>query len=107
MSTEESSTIQSDSSGDMIAIGPDSDYRSQVLDNGTLGHSPVFSDVVREADKASALLYVNFDAGDGWLVKLFADNQEAVDNLKPLEGLGFSAWQEDDAAHAVVRLTTN
>jgi len=107
MSTEESSTFGSDSNGDMVAVGPNSDYRSQVLGNGTLGQSSTFRDVVREADKASALLYVNFDAGDGWLTKLAADDQEAVDNLKPLEGLGISAWQEDDAAHAVVRLTTN
>ena len=27
--------------------------------------------------------------------------------LKPLEGLGISAWQDGDTAHAVVRLTTN
>ena len=107
MGTEESSVLQSDSEGDMIAIGPDSDYRSQVLKGGTLGDSPVFSDVVREADKATALFYVNFDAGDGWLTKLAADNQEAVDNLEPLEGLGISAWQEDGTAHTVVRLTTN
>ncbi len=106
MSTEEASAFETDSDGDMIAIGPNSDYRSQVLEDGNLGDSDVFQDVVREADKASALVYVNFDAGD-WLMKLAQDDQEAVDNLEPLEGFGISAWQEDDAAHAVVRLTTN
>ena len=106
LSTDEASVFESDSDGDMIAVGPNSDYRSQVLEDGNLGDSDVFQDVVREADKASALVYVNFDAGD-WLMKLAQDDQKAVDNLEPLEGFGISAWQEDDAAHAVVRLTTN
>ena len=106
MSPEEAQALETDSNGDMIAMGPNSDYRSQVLEDGHLGDSDVFKDVVREADKSSALVFVNFDAGD-WLVKLAGDDQEAIDNLKPLEGLGISAWQEDDAAHAVVRLTTN
>ncbi len=106
MSTEEASALNTDSEGDMLAIGPNADYRSQVLHDGNLGDSAVFKDVVREADKASALVYVNFDAGD-WLTKLANDDKEALDNLEPLEGFGISAWQEDDAAHAVVRLTTN
>ena len=45
---------------------PNADYRSQVLEQGTLGDSGVFKDVVREADNASTLFFVNFDAGD-WL----------------------------------------
>ena len=106
MSTEEAKALETDSDGGMVAMGPNPDYRSQVLGDGNLGDSDVFQDVVREADKASALVYVNFDAGD-WLMNLAQDNQEAVDNLEPLEGFGISAWQEDDAAHAVVRLTTN
>ena len=106
MSTDEASTLETDSDGNMLAIGPNPDYRSQVLEDGNLGDSDVFRDVVREADKASALVYVNFDAGD-WLMNLAQDDQEAKDNLEPLEGFGISAWQEDDAAHAVVRLTTN
>ncbi|GAA2153224.1 hypothetical protein GCM10009844_37430 [Nocardioides koreensis] len=106
MSTEDASTLETDSDGAMLAIGPNPGYRSQVLDDGNLGGSNVFQDVVREADKSSALVYVNFDAGD-WLTNLAQDDQEAVDNLEPLEGFGISLWQEDDAAHAVVRLTTN
>jgi hypothetical protein len=49
---------------------------------------------------------VNFDAGD-WLVDLASGDREAVDNLEPLQGLGMSAWLEDDTLHGVLRLTTN
>jgi hypothetical protein len=104
---EDTKALESDSSGDMVAIGPDSDYRSQVLENGNLGDTEVFKDVVREADKASFLMFVNFDAGDDWLANLAGGDPEAKENLAPLQGFGISAWQEDDAAHAVMRLTTD
>lgn len=98
--------LDSDSDGDLTAIGPDGDYRAAVLEDGGLGDTAEFQGVVREAEKASAVLFVNFDAGD-WLVDLAGGDQEAVDNLEPLEGLGMSAWLEDDAFHGVLRLTTN
>jgi hypothetical protein len=62
--------------------------------------------VVREADRAAAVLFVNFDAGD-WLASLADGDPEVEDNLEPLEGLGVSTWLEDDASHVVLRLTTN
>ena len=85
------SFLGSDSDGDLTAIGPDADYRAAVLEDGGLGDTAEFQGVVREAEKASAVLFVNFDAGD-WLVDLAGGDQEAVDNLEPLEGLGMSAW---------------
>ena len=104
---DEASIFGSDSDGDLTAVGPNADYRSQVLEDGKLGDSKVFQDVVREAADASAILFVNFDAGDGWLVKTAEDDQEVADNLEPLAALGMSAWREDDAAHAVLRITTD
>ena len=98
--------LGSDSDGDLTVIGPDADYRSEVLKDGGLGDTDAFQNVVREAGDASAIFFVNFDAGD-WLVKVASGDQELTDNLEPLEGLGLSAWQEDDAGHAVLRLTTN
>ncbi len=103
----EASLLGSDSSGDMTAVGPDPDYRSQVLGHGNLGDSAVFKDVVREADKASALFYVNFDTGDDWLSKLAGGDRQVADNLKPLEGLGMSTWVDGGASHLVLRLTTD
>lgn len=107
MGTEEGAFVGSDSDGDWIAIGPDADYRTQVLDGGSLGDSAVFKDVVPDAGKASLIIFVNFDAGDGWLVKAVGDDQETADNLEPLGGLGMSAWRDGDTSHAVLRLTTD
>ncbi|HLO36530.1 MAG TPA: DUF3352 domain-containing protein [Candidatus Deferrimicrobium sp.] len=105
-SAQEADALGSDSSGDMIAIGPNADYRSQVLKQGRLGDSAAFKGVIPEADKASALLFVNFDAGD-WLTGLAQGDQEIADNLKPLQGLGMSAWRDGDTSHAVLRITTD
>ena len=99
----------SESEGDEIAIGLDEEYVSALLEDGDLGDSEVFQNVVREADDASSIFYVNFDAGsdDGWLATLVGDDQEVVDNLKPLQGVGMSAWVDDDQSHVVLRLTTD
>ncbi len=102
----EAPILDNDAEGDAVAVGPNADYRGSVLADGQLGDSDVFQNVVREADDASAILFVNFDAGD-WLTGLAQGEQEAVDNLEPLQGLGFSTWAEDDTTHAVFRLTTN
>lgn len=100
------SIVESDSDGDLIAIGPDDGYRERLLDDGGLGDSEVFENVVREADDAAAVVFVNFDAGD-WLTSIAEDDQEVAENLEPLQGLGISTWLEDDASHLVLRLTTD
>lgn len=102
----EASALDSDSEGDMVAIGPDADYRGQVLEDGDLGGSEVFRDVVPDADRADAIVYVNFDVGD-WLVNLASGDQEAEDNLTPLAGAGLSGWTDDEVSHLVLRITTN
>ncbi len=89
-----------------MAIGPNPDYRGQLLEDGGLGDSDVYQNVVRESGDANAILFVNFDAGD-WLTSLAEGDQEMADNLEPLQGLGFSSWSDDDTSHAVFRLTTN
>lgn len=102
----DASVLGHDSEGDMVAIGPNPDYRQQLLGEGSLGDSEVFANVVREADAAASILYVNFDAGD-WLTELAAGDQTAQENLAPLQGLGVSSWVEDDASHVVFRVTTD
>jgi hypothetical protein len=99
--------LDSDSDGDMIAIGPDEDYRKQLLEDGDLGDSDVFQNVVREADDAAAILFVNFDAGDDWLSSIDDQDPEVADNLEPLQGLGISTWLDDDTSHLVLRVTTD
>ena len=99
--------LLTESDGDVIAIGLNADYVSTLVEDGDLGDSDVFEDVVREADDASAILFVNFDAGDGWLAEAVGDDPTVQENVEPLQGLGMSAWQDDDVAHAVLRLTTD
>lgn len=98
--------VGNDAEGDMVAIGPNPDYRGQLLEDGGLGDSDVYQNVVRESGDANAIFFVNFDAGD-WLTELAGGDQEIEDNLDPLEGLGVSSWSDDDSTHAVFRLTTN
>ena len=102
----ESSLVGSSSEGDMVVIGPNADYRDQAVGEGGLGDTDAFQNVVREADKAGAILFVNFDAGGDWLSDL-SDSEEDAANLKPLEGFGVSAWKDGDTAHGLFRLTTN
>lgn len=99
--------LVSKSADDTIAIGVDDDYVAELLEDGDLGDTDAFQNVVREAEDASSIFFLNFDAGDGWLVKVAEDDEEVADNLEPLEGLGMSGWVEGDAGHVVLRLTTD
>lgn len=99
--------LVTESDGDVIAIGVDQDYVSTLAGDGGLGGSDVFSNVVREAESAGAILFVNFDAGDGWLDSVVGGDAELAENVAPLEGLGMSAWQDGDVAHGVLRVTTD
>ena len=97
-----------DSDGDVFVVGPDADYRKAVLANGSLGGNEVYHDVIRESGKASAVFYVNFNAGDDWLVRLVGDGDPTVaENVRPLAGFGIAAWEDDDWTHTVLRLTTD
>ena len=99
--------VLSDSSGDTVAVSPSEDYLAELLEDGDLGDSDTFQNVVREPEAAGTILFVDFDAGDGWLVRAFEDDQTAVENLEPLEGLGMSSWLDGDVGHGVLRLTTD
>ena len=100
--------IPSDSDGDVTVVGLSEDYNAEVLADGGLGDSEVFQNVVREADRASAVLFVNFDAGEGSLDDLVDEGDpESAKDIAVLQGFGISAWSTDGAAHAVLRLTTD
>lgn len=100
--------IPSDSDGDVTVVGLSEDYNAEVLADGGLGDSDVFQNVIREADRASAVLFVNFDAGEGWLDDLVDEGDpESAKDVAVLQGFGISAWSTDGAAHAVLRLTTD
>ncbi|MCW2795440.1 MAG: hypothetical protein JWM79_937 [Nocardioides sp.] len=98
--------LDADTDGDLVVIGPQAPYRDQVLAHGDLGDSAVFKDVVREADRADAIGFVNFDTGD-WLLNLANGDDRLAQNLEPLSGAGISSWTDDTASHTVLRITTN
>ena len=99
--------LESDASGDFLAISPNADYRAALLEDGGLGESETFQDVIREAEKAGVVFYLDFDASDDWLLELADDDADAKANLAPLAAVGMSAWQEDGIAHGVLRVTTD
>jgi hypothetical protein len=103
----EASAVSAEADGDVIAIGPNDEYRTQLLEDGALGDSETFRDVIREAEQASAIFYLDFDAGNDWLATLAGDDAEVAANVEPLSALGVSAWSEDGVSHGVVRLTTD
>ncbi|HET9859897.1 MAG TPA: DUF3352 domain-containing protein [Nocardioidaceae bacterium] len=109
----------------VVAFGANPDYTKLLSGDGTLGSDETFQRAVPEADKASAVLYVNFDAG-GWIEEAadaveamesgFAGEEAAEDdaaatslreNVAPLDALGLSAWMDGDVQRGVFRLTTD
>jgi hypothetical protein len=106
------SDVVVDSAGDFVAVGTDREYVSRLLEKGNLGSQDSFNDAVPSAGTASAILYVNFDAGNGWasrLADLLSDgNPSAKANIEPLGALGISGWVDDDKVeHGLLRLTTD
>ena len=108
LSSDETLLLETDSEGSTVVIGPDADYRKEVLDSGGLGDNEVFKDVVREVDDASAVLFVNINELEDLVEESMGDSdQEVFDNLEPMSGFGISGYVEDGVAHSVMRLTTD
>ena len=87
-----------DTEGDTVVVGPDADYRQQLLEDGGLGGTDAFRHAVPDAGDAGAVLFVNFDAGS-WF--------DDVHELQPLEALGASVRVDDGTSHLVLRVTTD
>jgi hypothetical protein len=108
MAGPEANVLESDADGDTIVIGPDADYRADVLDDGDLGDNDVFRDAVREADQAQTVLFVNVDELQAAIEDAAGESdQDFVTNLEPVSGLGITGWVDDGVAHSVVRVTTD
>lgn len=95
-----------------LALGLDPAYLDRLLAGGDLGQSDAFTRAVPQADKASGVVFVDFDAGDGWAQRLAetlsGGDPEARANVAPLDALGISGWVDDgDVAHGLFRLTTD
>lgn len=98
--------VVTEAEGDVVAISPSKAYRGALLDDGGLGDTVAFADAVPQADDASMVAFVDFDAG-GWLDQVAASDPAVGDDLEPLRSLGMSAWVDGDTTHVVFRLTTD
>jgi len=108
MAGPEANVLDSDADGDTIVIGPNEDYRSDVLKDGGLGDNDVFKDVIREADEAHTVLFVNVNEFEDAIKDAAGESdEEFIENLEPVSGFGVTGWVDDDVAHAVVRLSTD
>ena len=99
--------LASRSEGDTVVVGPDAAYRADVLGSGGLGDSDTFTDVVPDAERASAVLYVDVDAFDTLVAQASAGDPEAAQNLEPLAAIGAAGWVDGDVSHARLRITTD
>jgi hypothetical protein len=96
----------------VVAVGLDKAYVARLLENGGLGSVQSFDDVVPHAAQATGVMYVNFDAGNGWadqLADLLSDGDpQAKANVAPLGALGISSWVDgDQVQHGLLRLSTD
>jgi hypothetical protein len=96
-----------DSDAGYFVIGPNTEFRTGILGKGDLGNNEVYRDVIRESDKASAVVFVNFNAGDDWLADLAGDDETFKENVTPLAGFGIATWQDEDWTHGVLRISTD
>jgi len=103
----EETVLANDSDGDLIAIGPDADYRSQLLEGGDLGSTGTFRDAVPDADGAAMILYADVDVAAGLLTGSGVTDDEVGENLEPLGALGISARVDDGISHVVLQVTTD
>ena len=108
-------------SGDgIVAFGFNQDYVKSLIKGGSLGDVATFQDAVPDADKASGVLYIDFDAGGGWVQELAESMTGSGDalsgrpaaspgeNVAPLDALGASTWVDSEQVQrARFRLTTD
>jgi hypothetical protein len=98
-----------DGSG-VVAVGLDQKYVDSLAGNGTLGSDPTFTSVVPHADQSTGVLYLNFDAGNGWVdhlaYQLSDGDRQVTSNIAPLHALGASTWVDGDVTHGLVTLST-
>ncbi|SFC04209.1 Protein of unknown function [Nocardioides terrae] len=88
-----------------VALGLDKSFTGDVAKGGKLGSSDTFAGVVPDGDKASGVLYVNFDALDDAIKALASGDDEVTANLAPLKALGISGWTDGDVSHGVFKLS--
>ncbi len=102
-----SAALSSDSSGDLVAVGPTPAYRQSVLAGGHLGDTEAFRNVIPDADHASVVFFLDVDDLEKALSQLDGGDQQVTSNVAPLQAFGFSAWLEGDVARTSLEISTN
>lgn len=85
-----------------VLIGPDADYLDTVARGGRLADSDRFHQAVPDADKATSVLFVDFDAGD-WLVK--SSTAKDRKDAEPLDAFGLTVTKGHGEQHVRYRLS--
>jgi hypothetical protein len=103
----------------VVAFGLNADYVNTLVGTGGLGDDVAFRAAVPDAEKASAVFYVNFDANNwaedaaGAVDEMESgftgeeDTSSTKANVAPLDALGFSSWADGDVQRGLFRLTTD
>jgi hypothetical protein len=86
-------------------LGTNDEYKTALESTGSLGETEAYGKVIE--DEAASVLFLDFDADDDWLVRLFEDEPELSDNVDPLSAVGVSGWVEGDIVHGVFKVTTD
>jgi hypothetical protein len=101
-----------DSGDGKVTLSFDGDYAKSLQggspDGGDLGGNETFQKVVPEADRASAVVYVDFNSK--WREAIAEDDPDPADflaNTAHLEALGMSSWSDGGTSHVLVKLTTD
>jgi hypothetical protein len=103
----QASLLETETAGDFVALGANADYRGALAEDGGLGGTGSYQEVIEESDRAGALLFVNFDADGDWLSSLSGDDPTVAENVEPLSAFGISGWVDDGVSHGLVKLTTD
>ena len=98
-----------------VVLSPSKDYADKLSETGALGSTRNFSDAVPDADRATAVVYLDFDSAWRDTLLKFAgdDGANATDvrtadrNTEPLKSLGISTWSKDGVSHALVKVATD
>ena len=105
--TTSPAALGSDSSGDLVAIGPTAAYRQEILAGGHLGDTDAFRSVVPDADHAGVVVFVDLDDLQKMVGQLAAGDDQVTSNLAPLKAFGFSGWVDDDVARTSLKISTD
>lgn len=88
--------------GGDVVVGLDAAYLEDLAKGGdVLGGSDLFHKVVPDADKATSVYFLNFDAGD-WLAKAAGSDRKDVE---PLQALGETVTKDKGEQRILVRLS--